>query len=104
MTRPGRLEAADVDAALAASSSPWRREGDRLRLVRKFGSFREAIGFVVEVAFLAEAADHHPDLAVHYDEVNVELWTHSAGGLTQLDLDLAGRIAALGAAKGEADG
>lgn len=95
MSKPTRLEPADVDAALAAAHSPWTRNGDRLALTRKFPSFREAIGFVVEVAFLAERADHHPDLAVHYDEVGVELWTHVAGGLTERDLDLAAKIAAL---------
>jgi 4a-hydroxytetrahydrobiopterin dehydratase len=95
VSRPVRLEDAAVDASLAASSSPWTRNADRLELTRKFASFREAIGFVVEVAFLAERADHHPDLAVHYDEVRIELWTHTAGGLTELDLDLAAKIAAL---------
>lgn len=96
MSRPPRLEDAAVDAALGSSGSPWTRNEDRLALTRKFGSFREAIAFVVEVAFLAERADHHPDLAVHYDEVRIELWTHTAGGLTELDLDLSAKIAALG--------
>jgi 4a-hydroxytetrahydrobiopterin dehydratase len=95
MTRPERLDGAVVDAALADAGSPWTRSDDRLVLTRKFPSFREAIGFVVEVAFLAEAADHHPDLAIHYDEVRVELWTHVVGGLTSRDVELAAKIAAL---------
>jgi 4a-hydroxytetrahydrobiopterin dehydratase len=95
MNQPARLDPADVDAALAAANSPWTRAGDRLVLTRKFPSFREAIAFVVEVAFLAERADHHPDLTVHYDEVGIELWTHVAGGLTARDIDLAAKIAGL---------
>jgi 4a-hydroxytetrahydrobiopterin dehydratase len=95
MSRPTPLDAVVVDAALADAGSPWTRNENRLVLTRKFASFREAIGFVVEVAFLAERADHHPDLAIHYDEVRVELWTHTASGLTDRDLDLASKIAEL---------
>ena len=90
---PERLDGGTVDQALAAAGSPWVREGDRLVLERRFETFPEAIAFVDAVAVLAEAADHHPDFAVHYTEVRLVLWTHTAGGLTALDLELAASIA-----------
>jgi len=55
-------------------------------------SFVEAIAFVGRVADLAEAANHHPDLDIRYRKVRVALSTHDSGGLTALDLALAGRI------------
>lgn len=93
MTRPPRLDPGTVDQALAASGSPWVREGDRLALERRFATFSDAIRFVNDVAALAEEANHHPDFEVHYDTVRLRLWTHDVGGLTDLDLDLAAAIA-----------
>jgi len=90
-----RVDPGTVDQALAKAGSPWVREGDRLVLERRFDSFGDAIRFVDAVAVLAEARDHHPDIHVHYVEVRLELWTHVAGGLTTLDLELAASIASL---------
>ena len=70
----------------------WSLEGARIVKEYRFGSFMEAIGFINRVAERAEAADHHPDLENTYDRVRVGLSTHSAGGVTQKDLDLAGEI------------
>jgi 4a-hydroxytetrahydrobiopterin dehydratase len=95
MSRPGRLDLGTVDQALAAAGSPWEREGDTLVLERRFDSFPDAIRFVDAVALEAEARDHHPDITVRYTLVRLELSTHDAGGLTQLDLDLAGAVAGL---------
>lgn len=95
MTRPARLDLGTVDQALAAADSPWERQGDALVLERRFDSFLEAIGFVDAVAREAEARNHHPDISVRYTAVRLELSTHDAGGLTQLDLDLAGAITEL---------
>ena len=83
----------EVDRALVGS--PWRREGSRLVLERRFGGFADAIRFVDAVAALAEAADHHPDIDVRYDLVRLELYSHVTGGLTDRDVDLAGSVAAL---------
>lgn len=58
--------------------------------------FAAAMAFVNRVAELAEEADHHPDISVSWNTVVLTLSTHSAGGITQLDLDLAGRIDGLG--------
>jgi 4a-hydroxytetrahydrobiopterin dehydratase len=92
---PPPLEPSQVDAALAEQSSGWAREGDRLVLERTFDGFAAAIAFVDRVATLAEAADHHPDIEVHFDVVRLVLWTHVAGAITQRDLDLAHGIAKL---------
>jgi 4a-hydroxytetrahydrobiopterin dehydratase len=54
-------------------------------------SFREAIAFVGRVADLAEEANHHPDIAISYKKVTLRWTTHSAGGLTDLDYELASR-------------
>jgi 4a-hydroxytetrahydrobiopterin dehydratase len=55
-------------------------------------SFPEAIQFVNQVADLAERADHHPDILINYRRVTLTLSTHSEGGITQKDFDLATRI------------
>lgn len=70
----------------------WSRRGDALVKTYQFPAFLDGIAFVGRVAQAAEAADHHPDLDIRYTRVVCTLSTHSAGGITQLDLDLAGTI------------
>jgi 4a-hydroxytetrahydrobiopterin dehydratase len=65
---------------------------DAIRKVWKFRSFIEAWGFMSRAALVAEKANHHPDWTNRYNIVDVTLTTHSAKGLTQLDLDLAGAM------------
>jgi 4a-hydroxytetrahydrobiopterin dehydratase len=89
-----RLEGAAVDALLA-SVRGWRRDGDRIRKHLRFSDFRAAIAFVNAMADLAEAEGHHPDFSVHYATVDVEIWTHAVGGLTENDFILAAKIDAL---------
>ena len=60
-----------------------------------FANYFQTIAFVNAVAFIAHAADHHPDLQVHYSRCVVRLCTHDAKGVTQTDLDCAARIDAL---------
>ncbi|MGD8698090.1 MAG: 4a-hydroxytetrahydrobiopterin dehydratase [Gemmatimonadales bacterium] len=67
----------------------WAREGDAIVKRYALASFPEAIEFVRRVADRAEAANHHPDIAVYYKEVVLTLSTHSEGGITQKDLDAA---------------
>jgi 4a-hydroxytetrahydrobiopterin dehydratase len=86
-----RLEDAAIDGRLAALTG-WSRHGDEIRKEYVLGGFADAIAFVVRVGFLAEAADHHPDIDIRWRTVHVALSTHDAGGLTPLDFDLAGRI------------
>lgn len=61
-----------------------------------FETFPQAVAFVVAVAFAAEAANHHPDVDIRYNRVHLTLSTHSEGGVTAKDLDLAGAAEALG--------
>lgn len=70
----------------------WEREGDQLVKVLRLASFPAAIAFVDAVAERAEAADHHPDIDIRWRTVALRLTTHSAGGLTALDLALAAEI------------
>ena len=70
----------------------WTRDGDTITKEFTFDAFMDAIGFVDRIATRAEAANHHPDLEIHYDSVVVSLTTHDAGGVTQKDFDLAGEI------------
>lgn len=70
----------------------WERDGDELVKVVTRKDFGGAMEFVNGVALLAEGANHHPDIAISWNKVTLRLSTHSAGGLTQLDLDLAAAI------------
>jgi 4a-hydroxytetrahydrobiopterin dehydratase len=80
------------------SSSQWRREGDAIVREYKLADFAAAIELVNRVAEAAEAANHHPDIHVYgWNKVRLELSTHSEGGITQADLDMAARIDSLAA-------
>jgi len=70
----------------------WRREGDAIQRVFTFAKFAEGIRFVDRVAVAADAMDHHPDIDVRYTTITMVLSTHSAGGLTAKDFDLAAKI------------
>jgi 4a-hydroxytetrahydrobiopterin dehydratase len=73
--------------------SVWKREGEAIARDYTFGDFKEAMAFVNKVADAAEAANHHPDILVHgWNKVRLTLSTHSVGGLTQGDLDMARTI------------
>ena len=73
----------------------WERSGDAIRKTFTFDGFPEAVAFVDRLVEPAEAANHHPDLDIRYDRVIVGLSTHSEGGLTAKDFDLAAEIDAL---------
>ena len=83
----------DIAIQRALGSLPgWSRRGDSLVKSFQFPSFLRGIEFVNRVARAADAADHHPDIDIRYTRVTCTLSTHSAGGITQKDLDLAGEI------------
>jgi 4a-hydroxytetrahydrobiopterin dehydratase len=86
-----RVEGPALDALLA-SVDGWQLAGDRIRKHLRFADFRAAMAFVAAMAELAEAEGHHPDFCVHYSVVDVEIWTHAAGGLTENDFILAAKI------------
>jgi 4a-hydroxytetrahydrobiopterin dehydratase len=94
-----RLDDEEISRALE-SLAGWTREGDVLVRTYEFARFMDGIGFVNRVAAAAEEMDHHPDLDVRFTRIRVALSTHSAGGITQLDAELAGRIDAAAAAGG----
>ena len=73
----------------------WRRDGDSIKREFKFDDFLQAIAFVNKVAELAQSENHHPDIEIHYNRVILRWWTHTAGGVTDRDRELAARSAAL---------
>jgi 4a-hydroxytetrahydrobiopterin dehydratase len=82
--------AAELDA-----TPGWSQDGKSIVTVVTREDFRDALLFVNAVGYLAEAANHHPDIKVQWNKVTLELSTHSAGGLTANDFALARRISAL---------
>jgi 4a-hydroxytetrahydrobiopterin dehydratase len=93
-----KLSPADRDKALAGLPG-WTHDVavDAIRRDFKFKDFSEAFAFMTRVALLAQAADHHPEWSNVYNKVTITLSTHSAGGLTEKDVRLAGEIDRLGA-------
>ena len=90
------MEPLDEQAvADAVQGTPWEVRDGKLVLVVTRADFAEAMAFVNAVAEVAEARNHHPDIAVHWNEVTLTQWSHSAGGVTAADVDLAREIAAL---------
>jgi len=84
----------DDDAIRQALSglSGWELEGLSIRKTFTFPDFKGSMAFVVRVALLAEAMDHHPDIFVSYSRVTLTLSSHDAGGITERDITLACRI------------
>ncbi len=84
---------------LLAEVVDWKRQdaagGPRLAKHLEFTDFVAAMAFLDKLAILAEAEGHHPDFCVHYNKVDVTLWTHSVGGLSENDFILASKIDAL---------
>ena len=70
----------------------WQQAGQTITRTFKFKNFVEAIAFVEQLVEPAEAAAHHPDLAISYNKVTVSLTSHDAGGLTEKDFALAQTI------------
>ena len=73
----------------------WSEVGDALEREFRFADFRAAIDFVNRVAEVAEEANHHPDIAISYNKVTLRWWTHTAGGVTDRDRELAERSGGL---------
>jgi 4a-hydroxytetrahydrobiopterin dehydratase len=86
------LDEEEIEQRLDELAADWEREGDEILKVYEFDDFQSAIKFVTGVAKLADRYDHHPDIDIRYNRVRLGLSTHSEGGLTSLDFDLAGEI------------
>jgi 4a-hydroxytetrahydrobiopterin dehydratase len=86
----------DEIAAQLTGTPGWAREGTSITRSVTRADFRAAMLFAGAVAYLAEEANHHPDILIQWNRVTLTLSTHSAGGLTAADFSLAGQISALG--------
>ncbi len=95
---------APLDVTHVLSGLPhWHaHEGDRPAIARslRFADFNAAFGFMTRVALMADKMDHHPEWSNVYDRVEVVLTTHDAGGVTALDVKLAGFIDDVAASMG----
>lgn len=85
----------DEAVAAAAERLGWERQGDKLVRVIVRENFGAAMELVNAVAMLAEAANHHPDIAISWNRVELALWTHTVGGVTEADVEMAGAIEGL---------
>lgn len=88
------LDDAAIETALARLD--WSRDGQEIVKKVERRDFAEALAYVNEVGGLAESRNHHPDIAISWNKVTLRLSTHSAGGLTQSDMDLAAEIDGIG--------
>jgi 4a-hydroxytetrahydrobiopterin dehydratase len=83
----------DTAVARALGDLPgWQRDGDAIVRTAKLPSFPAAIGVVDRIAEIAEERDHHPDIDIRWRTLTFRCSTHSAGGITELDVALAATI------------
>ncbi len=73
----------------------WRLIDNQLTRTFEFVNFLAAINFVDQIALLAEAANHHPDIDIRYNKITLRLTSHDAGGITTKDFALAEQISTL---------
>ena len=78
-----------------AAVPAWTRDGAAITTVTQRQDFRDALLYVGAVGYLAESANHHPDVTIQWNKVTLTLSSHSAGGLTANDFALARQISAL---------
>ena len=94
MPRPPRLDPDAVARALV-DLPLWSGDADGLRRTVELPSFRDAVDAIVAIADVAEELDHHPDVDLRWRTLHLALVSHSEGGVSELDLELARRIDAL---------
>ena len=82
----------DAIAAELAALPAWKRSGNEITATVQLKDFRAAMLFASAVGHLAEQANHHPDIDIRWNKVTLALTTHSEGGLTEKDFDLATKI------------
>jgi 4a-hydroxytetrahydrobiopterin dehydratase len=88
----------DDEIRTALEPSGWERDGDAITREWELADFAAALAFVNQVGEAAERADHHPDILLHgWNKVRLTVSTHSEGGITQADLDLARGVDGLSA-------
>ena len=94
MPRPSRLSPDEIAAALHGLPA-WSGDGDGISRTVELPSFQDAVAAIVAIADVAEELDHHPDVDLCWRTLHLAVVTHSAGGVTELDLELARRIDAV---------
>ena len=83
----------EIEQYLSKLEEAWELlQEKKLKKEYVFDNFKQAIGFVNKVAIVAEKENHHPDIAIHYNKVEIILWTHAIGGLSENDFILAAKI------------
>jgi 4a-hydroxytetrahydrobiopterin dehydratase len=92
--RPPKLSPEELAAALP-DLPLWSGDSAGLRRSVKLPTFADAVAAIVRIGFVAEQLDHHPDVDLRWRRLDITLVSHSAGGVSELDLDLARRIDAL---------
>ena len=97
MANRQKLSDADIQAKLSDIPS-WAVAAGKLHREYKFRDFVQAFGFMTSAALVAESMNHHPEWFNVYSTVNVDLATHDAGGITELDFTLAGKMEELATA------
>jgi 4a-hydroxytetrahydrobiopterin dehydratase len=86
-----KMTSAQIEAELK-NLPGWELKNEKLHREFKFKNFRQAFGFMTQVALQAECMNHHPEWSNVYNRVTLDLTTHEAGGLSQRDFELAKRI------------
>jgi len=83
-----------LDEAEIAERLPegWEQDGDEIVRTYEFDSYLGGVGFAAGAGGVAEDAFHHPEMTIRWREVEVRLTTHEEGGITERDIDLAGRF------------
>ncbi|MGA9567026.1 MAG: 4a-hydroxytetrahydrobiopterin dehydratase [Candidatus Korobacteraceae bacterium] len=85
------LSPSEIDQALR-NLPGWTKNGQAIVRVFQFDNFLQAMEFVNRIAVAAEAANHHPDILINYNQVTLTLVSHDSGGVTQRDIRMAGKI------------
>lgn len=91
MERPTMLTQAELDEAVQQLPG-WKYLAGKLHREYQFADFVHAFGFMATAAMAIEAMNHHPEWSNVYGRVTVDLSTHDAGGITELDVELAGKL------------
>jgi 4a-hydroxytetrahydrobiopterin dehydratase len=83
----------DTEVQQALQKLPgWKKNGNVIERNFQFTNFVQAMDFVNQIAEAAEAVNHHPDIHISYNKVTMALVSHDAGGITQRDIRMAGKI------------
>lgn len=76
---------------LRSVGTGWDPSGGKLRKTFKFPDFKSALAFVDQVGAMADQVDHHPDIELSWGKATIQIWTHTVGGLAEIDFVFAAR-------------